>query len=149
MSALRPQSFVCTRLVSSKREELGALGPAQVEEQRPGVGVRPPAVHLAQRMVEAIEQEVAHRSERRRRQVRGRRRLPEQLEHLPVARHHVGDALVDRRVAPELMLTEPAPEVREVIGGVAHLLEGNAGPGMPLPLCRPGCALAAGRRFSR
>ena len=125
MSALRPQSFVWTRRVSSNASRSSSLAPAQIEEQRTGVGIGPTAVHVAERVLEPVEQEVAHGSERRQRQVGGGRCLPEQLEHLPVARHRLGHSLVDRRVPAELLLAEPAPQLGEVRRRVAHLADGS------------------------
>ena len=120
MSALRPQSLVCTRRVSSTAISSPRMTPAQVDEQRDRVGVGPTVEDVTERVIEAAEEQHARRREWCQREVGSWWCLPEQVEDLAVLGDGHGDALVDRRVAVELVSAEPAPQVPEVRGGVAH-----------------------------
>ncbi len=77
-------------------EQRGAVLSADVDEQRAGVGGGPAVVHVVERMIESVEQQVANCPEWGERQMRRRRCLAEQLEEFPIVGDRTGDALVDR-----------------------------------------------------
>ena len=93
---------------------------ARVEEQQTGVGVGLAGKHVLQRMVGATQQEVAHRGEGRQWQMRCRRRLSQDSEHVAIAGHGKCDAFVDRRLVAELRVAEPTPKCSQIIDGVTH-----------------------------
>src|SRR5664280_2699760 len=80
----------------------------------------PSGVDIDQRVIEPVEQEVLHGTQQGRGQVRLRCGATDQVEHPLVVGHRRGDPLVERRVAAELMVREPLPQVAEVIVGPGH-----------------------------
>ena len=119
MSPLRPQSLVCTRRISSSASSGTRCRRQTSRNSGPGSAFDRPRLR--------------RREGGRVRRAGGsaRRRAP-QAAGAPLAgpragcratpgrRRPVGDALVDRGLAPELRVGEPAPQIGEVVGGVAH-----------------------------
>src|SRR5664280_2982676 len=103
-----------------QRGQLGPVGPAEVEEQGRRVDRGPSGVDIDQRVIEPVEQEVLHGTQQGRGQVRLRWGTTDQVEHPLVVGHHRGDPLVERRVAAELMVREPLPQVAEVTSRPGH-----------------------------
>ena len=96
MSALRPQSLVCTRRVSNRSSSAARCCRQTSMNSGPGSALGPAVVHVVERMIESVEQQVANRPEWGERQMRSRRCLAEQLEEFPIIGDRMGDAFVDR-----------------------------------------------------
>ena len=111
-------------------EQLGTVLSADVDEQRAGVGTRPTVVHLVERVIESIEQQVSDCGERGQRQMRSGRCLTEQFQRRSIVGHRGGDAVVDRRIAAELLFGEPTPQIGEIVDSVTH-------PGRPYAVATP------------
>ena len=69
---------------------------AQVDEQRPRIGVGLPGVDRRQRVVEAAEQQVVDRGEEQHRVVSPRRRLGHEVENVVALGDRAADAVVER-----------------------------------------------------